>query len=332
MKRVHMSMAIAAAVCTLASCALAGETGASVAAAGRDGPQSAPLDDETATRLLEAAELERRDGYAPGSGLAESAALEGAGDCAGAVLAAYKDILYAKGAGLLADGGVDACLRDIRAASARAYGPGDERTAAVDGALGAVEAFESGEWIRARDAFAAMARGDGEYDSMAAWLRVSAALESGCPDGEDLSRYSAMQSRYCAFAVYWLRAARFGGSPTLKRDAAERCALLAPEGPYAAEARSIIARSYELPEGSGGAMLLPKEADAILLSASSTGAFEILERLFPLLSLSDNPATFHALDGLKRLARDGRARAWVLAKADSSEGRLAERLRYAAGR
>jgi hypothetical protein len=87
------------------------------------------------------AEVERAGGYYPGLGLAESAMRERAGDYAGAVLAAYKELSWAYGYG---GAGQAEAAEGLRRVAALFTEPGGDREKRAAVAAGGVLPFPRG--------------------------------------------------------------------------------------------------------------------------------------------------------------------------------------------
>jgi hypothetical protein len=304
-------------------------------------------------------------------GLAESGLREEAGDYAGAVIAAFKELLYAYGAGGLGAeqlrAGLEAVLfresGNAETLSRVAALPGEEAQtagaeAAAQGAALACLEFFDGRWKEAAGSLAAFCDTE-EPDSFARWmflaslLKSGLLLEAGFAGGDEdavsggageagtqgmavehsvfnesrraaLAEYSAIRARYAGLAAYWYHLALVSG------EGAERCVDLAPQGPYAAACRKILAENFGL-QGTGAALRTKKEIERAVSSAAAQGSVVFLEELFPLLALEDNPLTFYALGALNALAASPLFREYFAAKGRESSGRLGERLRYITG-
>jgi hypothetical protein len=275
--------------------------------------------------LEEIAELERSGGFVPGLGLAEANLREQTGDYAGAVLAVFKELSWAYSRG---DTGV----------SAEAIAEGLGRTAGMGSFPGAQEtaraasAFFEGRW---EDASAAVEElfGEGqEHDGFSVWMRLVCSIERGNVPKEIKNRYSSMRARYAVFPEYWYRGARcfYGEDIRIAASWSERCVDLAPDGPYAAECRSIIAESAGLDRKDGPAIKTRSEIETIVSAAIRSQNSVLLKDLFPLVSLPDNPYTLYASGALRSLVSGGYFKIWFDTEASRAKGRLAERLMYIA--
>jgi hypothetical protein len=109
---------------------------------------------------------------------------------------------------------------------------------------------------------------------------------------------------------------------------AERCINLAPDGPYAAECRKLLAAAAGLDEKAGAALKTQAEIEDLISSAAQTANPAALSALFPLIALPDNPYTLYASGAMRSLAANGRFKEWFSGEAVKAKGRLAERLRY----
>jgi hypothetical protein len=118
---------------------------------------------------------------------------------------------------------------------------------------------------------------------------------------------------------------------------AERAINLSPDGPYAADARAMIAEFVGLSQADSGAIMSMYEIETTVVNAVNAKNPESLAVLFPLTALPDNPYTLYAAGALRGLASDAQFRRYFdrqLAalkdnkKPDLSQTRLAERLAY----
>jgi hypothetical protein len=280
--------------------------------------------------LDELAEAERFRGFVPGLGLTESNLREEQGDLGGAVIAAYKELAWSYAAGDLSREGVEAGLKRVL----ELY-PGESGGEAVQAARGAL-AFFNGRWTEAGEILTALFD-DTEPDSFPRWMMLVCALEEQSAKGETAlpessrtlrSAYGSIRGRYAAFPEYWYRAARcFPGSTAL--EYAERCIDLAPRGPFAGEARRILAERAGLSPRDGAALKSRAEIEEVLLRALASGDAALLADLFPLLALGDNPYTLYAVGVLKAAAAaEAPFRNFFTREAERNAGRLAERLVY----
>lgn len=298
------------------------------------GPASADAGIEAA--LEELAERERSSGFAPGLGLAESSLREKSGDYAGATMAAFKELCYAYAAGAASA----ETVRERLAATAAAFaGRTDPGAAAAVRAVACASDFFAGKWKAAGAELQALFPGEAEReaDSFPRWMMLVCTLESGGDDRNLRSAYGAVRARYALFPAYWHRAARAAertGSEgsAAAAEAAERCVSLAPAGPYAEEARDLIAESIGLKKSDGKSIRSRMEIEAAARIAGAERNPQVLDSIVPVLSLPDNPYTLYALGVLRGLAEDGTIRKWLSARADAEVGRTRERLRYASRR
>jgi hypothetical protein len=286
--------------------------------------------------LEELAEQERSSGFAPGLGLAESSLREKAGDYAGATMAAFKELSYAYAVGAASA----ETVRERLAATGAAFaGRTDPGAAAAVRAVACASDFFAGKWKAAGAELQALFPGEAEReaDSFPRWMMLVCALESGGGDRNLRSAYGAVRARYALFPAYWHRAARAAeraGSEgtTAVAEAAERCVSLSPAGPYADEARGLIAESIGLKKSDGKSIRSRMEIEAAARIAGAERNPQVLDSIIPVLSLPDNPYTLYALGVLRGLAEDETIRKWLSARADAEVGRTRERLRYASRR
>jgi hypothetical protein len=356
--------ALAVALAALLSCTAEGPSAVEDVAAVQDAPEAPAAQaasfksrEEIVSALDSLAEAERSSGFRPGMGLAESGLREEEGDYAGAVIAAFKELLYAYGDGVLSAAQIHAGLEALmsRQEAEGADGPSfpggpsgvavqftaGNAEAAVGAAALASLAFFDRRWTEAAEGLIAFCANEAP-DSFVQWMFLTSLLESGLlkDSGEDtpgaenslfgesrravLARYSAIRARYLGLAAYWYHLALVSG------EGAERCVDLAPRGPYAGACRKILAENLGL-EGSGAALRTKTEIERAVSSALVQGSAASLEELFPLLALEDNPFTLYALGALTALSASSLFRDYFAARSRESQGRLGERLRFIAG-
>jgi hypothetical protein len=284
------------------------------------GETAAPSRSVTET-LEQFAELERSGSYIQGMGLAESGLREEAGDYAGAVLAAYKELGWAYGRGLAEKADLERALENVLALKGEG---GEER--AVQAARGLL-AFLEGRWEEAEQVFASLFDPDEEPDGFARWLLLVCALEKNPAGRAAGAAYGAIRARYSAFPEYWYRGARFF-SGIIGADYAERCVSLAPEGPFADECRKMLAAFLGLEPRYGAALKSRMEIEELISRAVSGKDPQALSGLLPLIELPDNSYTVYAVGALRALAGTPLFRDYFAALAEKSSGRLAERLTY----
>jgi hypothetical protein len=306
-----------------------------------------PAETETAERLLaglpegktnqelnleEIAEIERAGGYYPGLGLAESAMREKAGDYAGAVLAAYKDLAWAYSYGAAGRAEGEEGLRRVAALFAAPGGEG-ERLAAS--AARGVLAFSGGKWAEAGEYLNGLLSTDESPDSFLRWMLLVCALEQH-GNASARSAYSSIRARYGLFPEYWYRGARAFAAADREREGmtgniaveyAERCINLNPKGPFAEDCRRIIAGRLGL-ETESGALRSRAEIEDLIRRSVSSGNPELLEDLFPLIELPDNAYTLYALGALRAVSPASGFREFFSGRAAGTKGRLAERFNF----
>jgi hypothetical protein len=212
--------------------------------------------------------------------------------------------------------------------------------AAVVRAARAVLAFFNGRWKEAAEQFAVLCSDD-EPDSFARWIFLASLLEGGLAEGgldaraggadygdrrSVLAGYHAIRARYEGFPEYWYHLASVSGKD------AERCVDLAPQGPYARQCRQFLAGHFGLDSrGAAEALRTRHEIENLVAASLAGGNPGLLEELFPLLALEDNPFTLYALGALNALNSVPVFRDFFTAKSRESGGRLAGRLRYITG-
>jgi hypothetical protein len=271
--------------------------------------------------LDELAELERSGVYRPGMALTESGLREAAGDYPGAALAAYKEMAFLYGGGVLREDAVDQGLRNVAA-----LGEGGASAGAALAASG-ILAFVRGDWDEAAGILRGCFDPREEPDGFAQWLLLVCALERDKGDRQASAAYRAIRARYTRFPEYWYRGAR-AFSASVAAEYAEYCISLAPQGPFAAECRNILAVHAGLRAEDGASLRSKLEIEDIISRSVGREDPEILSDLLPLIGLPDNPYTVYAVGALRALVSVPRFREYLSARAGSSRGRLAERLAY----
>jgi hypothetical protein len=257
-------------------------------------------------------------------GLAESSVREEAGDYAGAVIAAWKELAWAFSYGLLPRELQRQGLENILSLK------GDSAGAA--GTAKAVLAFIDGNWKEAAEILGPLFPGEEAGDGLVRWLLLVCDMEEARSHSPGASAgagsvYGSIRARYNNFPEYWYRGARyFPGS--IGAEYADRCIALAPQGPFAAECRGILAAFLGLEEGDAPFLKSKAEIEGIVTGAAGTGNPELLAELLPLIGLPDNAYTFYAAGALRALSKGPRFREYLLREAARSPGRLAERLNY----
>ena len=279
-------------------------------------------DTENIPRLLEEiAELERAGAYQRGMGFAESDLRERAGDYAGAVLAAVKEMARFYGYGEIQKDDLERGLdRTIALEGQGGKWP------AVQAAL-ALRAFIEGRWSDAEHKLTEIFTEIEEPDGFTSWLLLACTLEKNRDDRKAGSAYKAIRARYMQFPEYWYRGARFF-SDTIASEYAERCINLAPEGPFAGECRNILASLAGLNVQDGASIRSKLEIEDCITRAVKLGNPVLLDPLIPLISLPENPYTLYAIGVLKSLASVPLYREYFDTIAADSKGRLADRLVY----
>jgi hypothetical protein len=139
--------------------------------------------------------------------------------------------------------------------------------------------------------------------------------------------YGAIRARYAKFPEYWYRGARaFQGLPAA--EYAEQCINLAPSGAFAGECRIILAAAAGLQPEHSVSLRSKSEIEESVSLSLNRGNPEALAALMPLLSLPENPYTVYAVGALRALAALPKFRDYFSGLAETSSGRLAERLAY----
>jgi hypothetical protein len=292
--------------------------------------------------LEELAEIERSGLFVQGMGLAESGLRENAGDYAGAVAAAYKELAWAYGGGLVQKSALKQGMENVLAMNRGREAPvlssrdiaafrpekpetkGGEDTARI---AAGILAFMEEQWDTAERTLRSGFDETEEPDGFIRWMILVCALEKNRDDHRAAAAYRAIRARYVQFPEYWYRGARaFSG--TIAGEYAEWCVSLAPEGPFAAECRNILASLSGLKSADGPFLRSKSEIEKIVTRSVNQGDPKILDPLIPLISLPDNPYTIYALGVMRALAASPQFRDYFNTMAAGSGGRLAERLAY----
>lgn len=273
--------------------------------------------------LDDLAELERAGSWIQGMALTESTLRENAGDYAGAVAAAYKELAHAYGRGLIQKEEIENGLLNLLEIKSDYH---------VTAAANAVHAFVKEQWAEALEGFAQLFDQYEEPDSFGSWMMLVCALETNKASAETEDRrtgaaYKAIRARYAQFPEYWFRGARaFSGA--IAADYAENCINTSTQGPFAGECRRILASHIGLKNEDSSSIKTKKEIESIITLSVSAGNPEHLDSLLPLISLPDNPYTVYAAGALRALTPVPVFREYFARQAASSSGRSAERLSY----
>ena len=120
------------------------------------------------------------------------------------------------------------------------------------------------------------------------------------------------------------------GDESFGASYAERCINLNPQGPFAGAARKILAShaGFSSNDTAHNAIRTIAEIEVIVSASVNDNNPEILEEIFPLVALPDNPYTIYALGILRALAAIPEYRDFFTKGALKSPGRLGERLHY----
>lgn len=288
----------------------------------RDVSVSPNTDSGNKQAIEQLAETERNQGFSPGMGLAESSLYEQSGDLAGAVFAAFKEVFFAYQYGYLKASDVEERLN--------AVGEKFPEHQAVSSSLAACRALLLRNETQALEALSFINLESYEFDSFPRWIERVLVLDTGKGGQRVWEEFLAIRSRYRNYPLYWiLIARRTQGSQRL--DAAERSVSLAPQGPFAAEGRSIMAMEVGLTKRDAPALRTKLEIEQLITGAAQEGKGEIVQDLFPLLALPDNPYTLYALGACRGLASQVIFANFFEKEEKKAAGRLAERFRYILG-
>jgi hypothetical protein len=276
--------------------------------------------------LDQMAELERSGLYRPGMAVAESGLWERLGDYGSAAVAAYKEMSWAYGRGEITLEHICEGLERVIALENQQPAPGYGSEAAVHAAR-AILAFVQGNSDDAVQKLTALFGNPDEPDSFVNWMLLACALEKEPSDRKTVSAYRSIRARYAQFPEYWYRGAKaFSG--LISAEFAEHCISLAPDGPFSAECRGILASNAGLKAEDGPSIKSKSEIEGLISRAVNTGNPALLESLMPLIALPENPYTVYAIGALKPLAAIPSFRDYFDKLASQARGRLADRLVY----
>jgi hypothetical protein len=279
-------------------------------------------DSELYEKLDEIAEVERSGARIIGLGFTEAALREQLMDYAGAVSAAYKEMTLVRDYGHGVPVDIEEALTIIRNYLDGVSG-GKDGVLAASGIL----AYMYGSWKEAASLLSAPAERDREPDSYLRWMTTVCAMEERANEDS----FKAAKLNYCIFRArfgdspeYWYRGARaFDG--TMAAHYAERCIGLNPEGDSAAECRKILARYLGVNDDN---ILTRGEIEDYIIQAAYEESPEILDNLMPVITLPDNAFAMYAIGAMQSLLPLPGFKEYFESKAESSGGRLKERLDY----
>ncbi|GMO25543.1 MAG: hypothetical protein Ta2B_05170 [Termitinemataceae bacterium] len=298
------------------------------------------------------AETERGSGFTPGLGLAESTARENLGDYAGAVVAAYKELLWAYSYSNVKDkhDEVSVTKESVQEGLRRVKKLYSAKTDDVEWqkALHTAEAvmlFNEGEYSSALPLLSEIFAADIQTDSFANWMILvckiemnqSEAPEAGAhqlkSDKRELEMYSSIRARYMTFPAYWYYGAH-AFDKEIATDFSQRCINLNPKGPYSDAARLILAHYAGLSEKESSLIMSRKEIEDTITQSINAANPELLAVLLPLISLRDNPFTLFASSALRLMSVNDLFKNWFVKQEDiakrgfGTENRLSDRLSY----
>jgi len=287
---------------------------------------SAPGEEKDLPSLLqkldELAELERTGTWLQGMALTESSLRENAGDYAGAVAAAYKELAWAYGMGLIQKSDLEQGLINVLSVQGKET---------VTLAANSIIAFFNERWDEAAAGLRPLFNDFDEPDGFGRWMMLVCELEkniaSEAQDRKTAAAYRSIRARYAQFPEYWYRGARaFSG--VIAAEFAENCINSSPQGPFAQESRKILASYMGLRIEDNTSLLTKREIESIISQSVNSNNPQILDSLLPLISLPDNPYTVYAVGALRSLTGNHVFRDYFNRQASSARGRLAERLSF----
>jgi len=282
---------------------------------------------ESSERILldEFAELERAGSWVQGIALRESNVRENFGDYAGAVAAAYKELSYAYGRGLIEKQEAVNGIKNVLNVT-------NEESVVIAG--NALLSFLNQNWDDARTGLEMLFGGlaDDEPDAFGRWMILVCIMEKKDGISQTERRrageaYKSIRSRYVQFPEYWYRGARvFSGA--IAAIYAENCINTSIQGPFADECRAILASHSGLKPEDGALIKTKSEIESIITQAINSSNPQLLNSLLPLINLSDNPYTVYAVGALRALNSVSVFKNYFNIQAAAAKGRLAERLSY----
>ena len=300
---------------------------------------------EASLSLEQIAELERAGSYFPGLGLTESVLREKAADYAGAAIAAYKELSWAYSYGSASKEQVQEGLQNVLTLMGKSQVFGRSASDAVRGCA----AFANGDWEKAEEFLTQLASGlqpglqealpaDKEPDSFLRWMLLVCSLEQEENVQAARQAYSAIRARYTMFPEYWYRGAKaFSANESIAASYAEHCVNISPRGPFAEDCRKIIAghlgfspNDRDLYGDIYSHIKTRAEIENIIRNSVSANRPAILEDLYPLMTLPENPYTLYTMGALRALAAVPEFKSFFLEGAGKQPGRLSERLSYIA--
>jgi len=278
--------------------------------------------------LDEMADLERSGSWIKGMAFAESGLRENAGDLAGAVAAAFKELSWAYGLGLIQKNEIENGLLNVL---------NEKENETISYSANAMIDFLNEKWNEAVSVLSLHFNNFDEPDCFGRWMILVCILEKNKAASSDASymeefrrtaaAYKSIRARYAPFPEYWYRGARvFSGA--VGADYAENCINISPQGPFAGECRKILASFTGLKKEDSLSIKTKREIDAVISAAVNSGNPQILDSLLPLINLPDNPFTVYAVSALRSLSGIPKFRDYFSGQAASSSGRLSERLIY----
>jgi tetratricopeptide (TPR) repeat protein len=266
--------------------------------------------------------------YEFGIGILESQCYEKMGDIERSVIAACKELEYARSYGAVDIKQIEGNLAELQKKLAdRSWNPkglGRET-------LGALLSWEKGQNGAVALLSAAEARVPG--DSFLSYARIGALLESGVPTAADMAAYLSLERHYKALPAYyahlWRGARRLPGLNGVDPElVAVKCIDLAPSGPYAAPSRAELCRLASIPESNGPRMMTEREIGEALASAVGSRNGEAVDRLLALLDTPDNRYAAGCQAALREVKADPFLNERLGARLAGAGGRLKERLTY----
>jgi tetratricopeptide (TPR) repeat protein len=268
-----------------------------------------------------------RYGYEVGLGLRESALWEKQGNLGESVLAAAKELEYARGLG---DITVSQAVARLEALEDRLrdspYGTTGEALRMAE----ALKLFLLQRWRAALSIF--RAKSHATDSAFYRYLVTVCQLEGTmAPNSGVLRTYASLETVFRdlpSFYYHLWRAMRSNPGYGLgtARPVLERCILLAPAGPYAVPSRMEIGRLLGIGPDQGARLLLGPEIEAIAGELGAGADPAVLDPVLALVSMPDNAYSLEGMLMLQQAHRLPAARAYMATKRQSAKGRLRERL------
>lgn len=274
-------------------------------------------------------DIERNRGFQAGMGMAESTAYERTGLPVHALLAAFKELEYARFHGGITDTQLGLNLTQVLTNMQ----PSLSQTDLVDFSLltTGLKQFVAGDFVSASEAMnTLLARINSPF---AAYLEYSMKARRGVSIPiEETARFVALESRFVSHPGYylslWLGMKSGPGDYNFNtiRPVLEKVILLAPEQPAAQRAKAEIISLLKL-DTSPARFSLPEEIFYEFQESIRNQTSDYVDKLNDLVSLEQNYYTDNLLQGLVQLNQNNSGIVTNLLRRDSGKLTIAARTR-----